>query len=69
MTILRDLGPFAALIVQQTKASEPQPLTDEQFDQWMKGNDTIFLNAIPVRYQPRAKSSVDVENRGTRSLF
>lgn len=71
VSILRDLGPFAALIVKQAqaKAIVPQPLTDEQFDQWLKGNDTILLNAIPVRYEPRAKSRVDVENRGTRAMF
>lgn len=69
VSILRNLAPFAALILSQSKAAGPQPLTDEQFDQWLKGNDTIFLNTIPVRYQPRAKTGIDVENRGTRGMF
>jgi hypothetical protein len=68
VSILRDLAPFAALIVRQSQSAKAvaQPLTDEQFDLWLKGNDTIFLNTIPVRYQPRARSTVDVESRTAR---
>lgn len=71
VSILRDVAPFAALLVRQAKSTGPLALSDEQFDQWLKGNDTIFLNAIPVRYAPRAKSGIDVENRSaaSRSMF
>lgn len=69
VSIQRDLAPFAAMIGKQSKITAPQQLTDEQFDRWLEGNDTIFLNTIPVHYQPRAKTGVDVENRSARALF
>jgi hypothetical protein len=67
VSILRDIAPFGALI--QKQQQQPQAaartavmLSDEQFDQWMTSNDTIFLNTIPVRYEARRAPS-DVENR------
>ena len=62
VSILRDIAPFAAIPAKQ-------PLSDELFDKWLSGNDTILLNAIPVRYTPRARSSTDVEHRGSRGMF
>jgi len=62
VSILRDVAPFAALIANQSKSAVAARLSDDQFDCWLKGNDTIFLNTIPVRYQPRSKSPIDVEN-------
>jgi hypothetical protein len=55
VSILRDLAPFAQLIAtqaQQARSSRPaeQPLSDELFDKWFESNDTIFLNAVPVRF-------------------
>lgn len=44
VNILRDATPFTGL-------SERQKLTDAQFEQWLKFNDAIELNAIPVRYR------------------
>ena len=56
VSILRDLGPFAQLIAaQQPKGGEL--LTDAQFDQWFASNDTIFLNAVPVRFNPRSQTN------------
>jgi len=52
VNVLRDLGPFHELIARQTQSSLPQRLSDELFDKWIEGNDTIFLNAIPVRWKP-----------------
>jgi hypothetical protein len=46
VTILRDLGPFA----QQRTG---QLLADDLFDKWFESNDTIFLNAVPVRFSAR----------------
>lgn len=48
VSILRDLDPFAQLIARQSGAG--QVLTDELFDRWFESNDTIFLNAVPVRF-------------------
>jgi hypothetical protein len=69
VSILRDVAPFATMLVKQSKSPAPQRLSDDQFDQWLKGNDTIYLNSIPVRYQARPPSNIDVENRGSRSMF
>jgi hypothetical protein len=49
VSILRDLAPFARL-------SSAQTLSDEQFDKWFEANDTIFLNAVPVRFSTRRNS-------------
>lgn len=62
VTILRDTAPFAAVVAKQR-------LSDELFDKWLTANDTILLNAIPVRYKPRMRSSTDVENRTSRGRF
>src|SRR5687767_2506481 len=50
VSILRDLAPFAKLSTEQT-------LSDEQFDKWFEANDTIFLNAVPVRFSTRRSTS------------
>lgn len=62
VSILRDIAPFASIAVKQ-------PLSDALFDKWLEGNDTILLNAIPIRYQARRISSTDVEHRGRRGMF
>ena len=67
VSILRDLGPFLALIEQQAK---PQPkggvvLSDAQFEQWFASNDTIFLNTVPVRFSPRARATMNGADRRT----
>lgn len=46
VSILRDLEPFA-------KVNATQTLSDELFDKWFEANDTIFLNAVPVRFSAR----------------
>ncbi|HEX2123288.1 MAG TPA: hypothetical protein VHL59_16775, partial [Thermoanaerobaculia bacterium] len=64
VTILRNLTPFAALIANQSRTQTPQPLSDELFDQWFESSDTIFLNALPVRWNAGAPAMHDVESRG-----
>lgn len=49
VAILRDLQPFLPLIEKQDPRIR-QRLTDEQFEQWFASNDTIYLNAVPIRY-------------------
>ena len=53
VTILRDLEPFASLITKQVGARPGEVLSDELFDRWFEANDTILLNAVPVRYSAR----------------
>ena len=44
VNVLRDTTPFVGV-------SERQKLSDEVFDQWLKLNESIELNPIPVRYR------------------
>lgn len=55
VNVLRDVTPFVPL-------GENQRLSDAQFDLWLDTNDSIALNAIPVRYQPPVKA-VDASQR------
>ena len=55
VSILRDLAPFAQLIAQQQNAGPVLP--DELFDRWFESNDTIFLNAVPVRFSARPSTN------------
>jgi hypothetical protein len=48
VNILRDLAPLLPLLRQPERRVV---LTDEQFDRWLESNETIFLNAIPVRFR------------------
>ncbi|MFL6246875.1 MAG: hypothetical protein ACJ74H_12670 [Thermoanaerobaculia bacterium] len=50
VSILRDVAPFA-------KINTAQTLSDELFDKWFEANDTIFLNAVPVRFSPRRSAN------------
>jgi hypothetical protein len=51
VSILRNLAPFAHLIANQSNAE--QVLPDDLYDRWFESNDTIFLNAVPVRFSVR----------------
>jgi hypothetical protein len=51
VSILRNLAPFAQLIARQTGTA--QTLPDDLYDRWFESNDTIFLNAVPVRFSAR----------------
>jgi hypothetical protein len=66
VSILRDLDPFAKLIAQ---SSAGQTLSDELFDRWFESNDTILLNAVPVRFsaQRNANGFAGAEHRASGS--
>jgi hypothetical protein len=49
VAILRDVRPFLPLIEKQD-ARTRQRLSDELFEKWFECNDSIYLNAVPVRY-------------------
>ena len=57
VAILRDVRPYLELIQSQNR----QRLSDELFEQWFESNDTIYLNAVPVRYM--APPASDIERR------
>ena len=50
VSILRDVAAFSQISAEQT-------LSDQQFDQWFEANDTILLNAVPVRFSTRRSNS------------
>lgn len=60
VAILRDVRPYLELIQSQHGRGK-QRLSDELFEQWFESNDTIYLNAVPVRYTAPATS--DIERR------
>lgn len=69
VNVLRDLAPFHELIARQSDAALPQPLSDALFDQWIEANDTIFLNAIPVRWGVDGRPAVPSADRAGLGSF
>jgi len=68
VNVLRDLVPFHPLLQQQARSSLPVALSDDLFAQWLESNESIFLNSVPVRFDPRGRrtSGADAESH---SLF
>ena len=58
VNVLRDVAPFVALMDRQSRASVAIALNDDQFEQWLKTNESIVLNVIPVRYHASEQSRV-----------
>jgi hypothetical protein len=65
VSVLRDLVPFRALLERQQMQAqaEAMPLNDAQFEKWLEGNDTIFLNTLPIRFESRGGSGSDASQR------
>lgn len=58
VNVLRDIRPFRELIERQS-ATVPSPaLTDAQFETWLSANESIFLNALPVRWDNQAAAAM-----------
>jgi hypothetical protein len=64
VNVLRNILPFRDLIERQRRspATGALPLSDQLFEQWLDGNDTIYLNALPIRYEKRSGSSFDASS-------
>lgn len=56
VNVLRDAAPFTAL-------RAGIALTDDDFDQWLKLNESIVLNTIPVRYRAEETQAADASRR------
>jgi hypothetical protein len=68
--LLRNLGTFRDLIARAAESVRPIPLTDAQFDAWLETSDTIFLNELPVRFDPSGSRRMMSAEEGQRhSLF
>jgi hypothetical protein len=62
VALMRDVKPFLPLINAQSRAR----LTDEQFEKWFECNDVIFLNSLPVQFEPgRSAGGANAEARGS----
>lgn len=69
VNILRNLEPFAPLLERQSKSPNHRiALSDDQFDSWLESNDAIFLNTIPVHWQPRGGNALSDVERGSAAV-
>jgi hypothetical protein len=67
VNVLRNVVPFRALIERSAGSTQPVAMTDALFDAWLESNDTIALNAVPVRYdgfRGRSRSIADASQAG-----
>jgi len=63
VTVLRDLKPFAGLIDQQNKTAAAPSISNEVFDRWVERVGSVFLNPIPVRWDPKGPNHlIDAED-------
>lgn len=71
VNVLRDVTPFSKLIEEQKQAHNALAaiaLPDDLFDKWIESNDAIFLNAIPVYWNPNKRSGTDASERRATSV-
>lgn len=50
VNIVRDIGAFREAIVAQQQPNAAVAVTNEMFDRWIDSNDSIALNALPVKW-------------------
>ena len=50
VNVLRDISVFLQAIAAQQQPNAVVAVTNEMFDRWMDSNDSIELNALPVRW-------------------
>jgi len=67
VNVLRDVRPFEAQIVQQTKSAAAPALPGDLFDKWVDATGAIFLNAIPVRWSGRGNDLTGTDVSEARS--
>lgn len=68
VTVLRELAAFAQLLQRQASSAAPIQLSDPQFEKFLESNDTIFLNPIPVRFEPKGRSGGDAETNNSAAF-
>jgi len=50
VNVLRDVAPFRPAIQAQQQPNAVVSVTNDMFDRWIDSNDSIELNALPVRW-------------------
>ena len=55
VTVLRDVTPFVKLIEQQNRTPAAVPLSNDMFDRWVEGSDSVLLNTIPVYWKGESR--------------
>lgn len=65
VNVMTDIGAFASLIEQQEHSAVALPLPNEMFDKWVNAVDSVFLNAIPIRWggTTRGPAEADASQR------
>jgi hypothetical protein len=64
VNVLKDVGPFAALLAQQAASPAAPALPNDLFDKWVAANDAVFLNSIPVHWSGRdERNRMDASKR------
>jgi hypothetical protein len=59
VNVLRDLTAFREAIAKQSESPySTVAVTSEMFDKWLDANDSIFLNALPVRWSPAGHRAI-----------
>ena len=56
VNVLRDVAPFRQAIAAQQQPNAAVAVTNEMFDRWIDSNDSIDLNALPVRWSSERQS-------------
>jgi hypothetical protein len=55
VAVLRDIAPFVKLIEEQRRSSISPALPSDMFDRWVERTNSVFLNAIPVRWKNESR--------------
>ena len=51
VSVLRDIKAIAQVFEKQSPGAPPQPVPNDLFDRWVEGTDSVYLNAIPIRWK------------------
>jgi hypothetical protein len=70
VNVLRDVAAFREAIEAQQRPNAVIQVTNDMFDRWMDSNDSIELNALPVRWSSAPNEGVaGADERGPAGTF
>lgn len=58
VNLLRDVAPFQQAIQAQQRPNAVVAVTNDMFDRWIDSNDSIELNALPVRWSSQPSNDI-----------
>ena len=68
VSLLRNVAPFERFILKQSESQASMRFPSEMFDQWVEGSDSIYLNAIPIRWAPEGRTGPSAADRGPAKM-